>query len=335
MTTYTPPLTLFRLHIDGGANISITNDETILINYKNIRRRAIAGVSEDSPALHATGVGYLPWRNHDGDTVLVRCHFSPQAAETIISPNDIVINEYTVFYAWSQYSNVDDGKGYVAFHCRNSEELVKFDLETINGLWYYHPNDIAFQDYSIRHLQSQDMVPTCRSMSSALLYLLWHARGGHNGETTKKQMPKHIKDFPIIRRHPLFKCNCCMTAKCTHRPMDRMPPKTTVPSTPSPAPAPNDSAPHGESSNVTTWDNEDEDVTPDPRDVSTADLRPGQMFQMDMGFVRGSGYDVKDEDGKRITSLDGYNSYLIIIDQKTRRHWIFLTKNKNPPLDQV
>jgi hypothetical protein len=56
------------------------------------------------------------------------------------------------------------------------------------------------------------------------------------------------------------------------------------------------------------------------------------MFHMDMGFVRGSGFSIKDEDGRRITSLDGYNSYLIIVDRKTRRTWGFLSKCKAPPI---
>lgn len=29
------------------------------------------------------------------------------------------------------------------------------------------------------------------------------------------------------------------------------------------------------------------------------------------------------------------NSYLLIIDRKTRRLWVFLTKNKSPPLQIV
>lgn len=53
-----------------------------------------------------------------------------------------------------------------------------------------------------------------------------------------------------------------------------------------------------------------------PEDLPDIELRPGQMFQMDYGFVRGSGYSTKDEDGRRITSLDGMNCYLIIIDKK-------------------
>mmetsp|Transcript_4433 Transcript_4433/g.6563 ORF Transcript_4433/g.6563 Transcript_4433/m.6563 type:complete len:168 (+) Transcript_4433:429-932(+) len=57
---YVPHTSSFRLHIDGGANISITNNEHLLINYKNIKRQPIAGVSDAASALHATGIGYLP-----------------------------------------------------------------------------------------------------------------------------------------------------------------------------------------------------------------------------------------------------------------------------------
>ena len=39
---------------------------------------------------------------------------------------------------------------------------------------------------------------------------------------------------------------------------------------------------------------------------------------MDFGFVRGSGYRLKIDDNKTVTSIDGYNSYLIIDDRVTR-----------------
>jgi hypothetical protein len=65
------------------------------------------------------------------------------------------------------------------------------------------------------------------------------------------------------------------------------------------------------------------------------DLQPGQTFHMDFGFMRGSRFSEKDEDGRIITSLDGMNSYLIIVDRKTRRTWVFLTKSKIPPIKIV
>jgi hypothetical protein len=63
--------------------------------------------------------------------------------------------------------------------------------------------------------------------------------------------------------------------------------------------------------------------------------RPGEKFHMDMGFVCGTKYSHKDEDGRLITSLDGYNSYLLIIDRATRYLWVFLSKFKTPKIDIV
>ena len=51
----------------------------------------------------------------------------------------------------------------------------------------------------------------------------------------------------------------------------------------------------------------------------------GEIFSMDFGFVKGK------VDNRLIRSHDGYNSYLLIIDHKTRYTWVFLTKNKKPP----
>ena len=59
---------------------------------------------------------------------------------------------------------------------------------------------------------------------------------------------------------------------------------------------------------------------------------PGQHLHMDFGFVRGTGYKIKMEDKLTITSIDGYNSYLIIVDQVSRYIWIFLTASKSPPI---
>ena len=57
------------------------------------------------------------------------------------------------------------------------------------------------------------------------------------------------------------------------------------------------------------------------------------MIQMDFGFVRGSNYAHRDKNDHLVTNIDGYNSYLLIMDAATRHHWIFLTKSKDPPTD--
>jgi hypothetical protein len=61
------------------------------------------------------------------------------------------------------------------------------------------------------------------------------------------------------------------------------------------------------------------------------DLCPGQMFYMDFGFPRGKGYEAKDEFGRLLTSVDGYRSYLLIIDLTTCYIWIMLSATKKPP----
>ena len=43
---------------------------------------------------------------------------------------------------------------------------------------------------------------------------------------------------------------------------------------------------------------------------------------MDFGFVRGSDWAKKDNDNKLVTSVDGYCSYLLVIDKASRFIWI-------------
>ena len=57
--------------------------------------------------------------------------------------------------------------------------------------------------------------------------------------------------------------------------------------------------------------------------------RFAEQFQMDFRFMS-----VK-EGNELIKSHDGYNCYLLIVDLFTRYLWIFLSKNKHPPLRTV
>jgi hypothetical protein len=100
-----------KVHVDGGANRSITNDRDQLLNYKNIKKYPMSGVAAGEPALVCTGMGYLPWQADDAKVVLVKCYYSPTAIETIVSPTDIVVNNYSNFTAWRQYSNIDTKQG--------------------------------------------------------------------------------------------------------------------------------------------------------------------------------------------------------------------------------
>lgn len=51
------------------------------------------------------------------------------------------------------------------------------------------------------------------------------------------------------------------------------------------------------------------------------DAEPGQHFHADFGFVRGSEFSLKLDNGKTIMSINGKNSYLIVVDRATRMIW--------------
>ena len=64
--------------------------------------------------------------------------------------------------------------------------------------------------------------------------------------------------------------------------------------------------------------NDPTNPTEDPTLASdTHQCCPGQHFHMDYGFIHGSGFAVKDKEQQTLTSLDGFNSYLLIIDHPT------------------
>jgi hypothetical protein len=62
------PTKPFRIHIDGGLNRSVTNDTSLLIHYRNIKKMEINGASNEGPILTCIGKGYLPWQASNGET---------------------------------------------------------------------------------------------------------------------------------------------------------------------------------------------------------------------------------------------------------------------------
>ena len=60
----------------------------------------------------------------------------------------------------------------------------------------------------------------------------------------------------------------------------------------------------------------------------------GQRFFMDFGFMWASAFDYSRPDLKNdrvVTSYDGFNSYLAIVDELSKYFWVFLCRSKDPP----
>lgn len=69
--------------------------------------------------------------------------------------------------------------------------------------------------------------------------------------------------------------------------------------------------------------------------TDTTPCEAGQHLHIDFGYVCGSDWSKRDNDGKLVTSINGYRSYCLIIDRHSRYIWIVLTKRKTPPVDEL
>jgi hypothetical protein len=119
----------------------------------------------------------------------------------------------------------------------------------------------------------------------------------------------HVNDVPVLKGNTFYKCFSCLHAKIQKR-------NTKLP-------------------NVINTATNHSTIAAISTNTQYQPLENGQEFSMDFGFMRGSGFAAKDLEGRTITSMDGYRSYLLITCRKSRYMWIFLTKTKQPPLPIV
>ena len=105
-----------------------------------------------------------------------------------------------------------------------------------------------------------------------------------------------------IKRNPLYKCGSYLPHKMSKQPHKRTAEhkhrqQKLEPALPSQKLSYNDPA-------------NEEDTIPDGVAI--------HHFRIDFNFVRGSDNSVRTESGHTITSIDGFNSYLIIVNRVTR-----------------
>jgi len=64
---------MLQLHIDGGANRSVTCHKNQLMHFKNIKAYYMSSASGENDTA-CTGAGYIPWQSRSGQTVLIKCY---------------------------------------------------------------------------------------------------------------------------------------------------------------------------------------------------------------------------------------------------------------------
>ena len=280
---------------DGGANRSVTSQKNLLLHYTDINDYAINGVKDGEAAITCTGMGYLPWRANSGEIILVRCLFCPEASGTILSPSDINAQYSDRYSGWTMVTNYDSKLGTFQLEARDGVNHLQFSSYSENNLWFHYLDQVTNDEYSKIGTRTSAIV---KKLSTGAAYELWHNRLGHPGKNIMKTIHKHVIGVPHLKANKFYSCAACMSSKLrkTHIGPTKMTRKEAT-----------------------------------PKD----ECESGQHLHADFGFVRGSDWSKKDNDGKLVTSIDGYRSYCLVIDRATRYIWIILTKTKSPPIVEL
>ena len=287
---------------DSGANRIVTDSLDILQDVIAIDPLPMGGCNKtDDVAIVCTAMGKLPITSTDGNILLATAYYSAEVDGTIISPTTLVRQNSDKYSGWMQHADCDNKTGHITLIGKTRGNDISFKTSCTNDLWYHDTTTIG-----------NSSTATVNRLNSAAQYELWHQRTAHAGESALANLHKHVHGAPLLRGNAFYRCPSCMSGKLsTKRSIGKRPRKRDTPADPITAPA------------------------PDVDDLTMPHAVPGQHFHMDFGFVRGSDYATKNKRGTTVTSIDGKNSYLAIVDRATRYTWIFNTSSKQPPIQEA
>jgi hypothetical protein len=150
--------------IDGGSNVCVTGDLTILLDVSDITPIDISvALDGTSTSLddRMTKRGLLPLTLLDGSIYYQTCFYCANMVETIISPAAILASS-DVFYYWNQEGCKDPtAPGCIRFTSKDGILSMFFNLEYRKGL-YYCSSDIftVDQDTPVRVNCRRTTTPT-------------------------------------------------------------------------------------------------------------------------------------------------------------------------------
>ena len=306
-----------KVQNDGGANICLTDNKTLLLNYKTITPKSVKGCSKEGSALKCEGVGYFPWYTSNGARLLIRTFYSPSADGTIFPPTDIQRQYKEKYVGWCFNANCDTGLGQMTLTGRDNTPDMIFDTYMENKLWYHYLHIPSASDMDELKKASHFV---CNRLNNQASYELWHNRLGHPGSHIMDTIHKHADGVPKLQCNRFYHCATCLHSKFRRRARGKR------------KNARKKKDPGKEHSIKTRSELCTDSSFTSP---SSPSLKPGQSLYMDFGFVRGTDWTSKDEEGRTVTSIDGERAYLLVIDEATRWIWVFPTVSKTPPIDLI
>ena len=338
--TLPPRASPVQYQSDTGANASCTNDLSLLHDIQWIApiTCSTANVGAD---LQITALGRM-YVTCGKVFLPIIMYYSVNAPGTIISPNAICRQFHQSFTGYQKRVNFDHQFGDILFTAREGLEDVILQIKCCNDLWYHSDLCIIQDKDGIDPIASDcpsdlsppHLEPRINFLSDAAKFELWHQRLGHIGKSKLELTHKHCDGVPKLRGNAFYKCPACMAGKlCTKNPVRNANLGTT-------ATQPSHSAKIDPPTFSTDWESVDTEDDIDEweaylDELHLPDAKPGMHFHADFGFVRGSDFRMKTEEGKTITSIDGKNSYCLIVDRATRYIWVYIGDSKEPPVEAV
>jgi deoxyuridine 5'-triphosphate nucleotidohydrolase len=258
----------------------------------------------------------------DNECLTITMFYCPSLANTIISPTTVAEQHKDRFIGFHQYANMDQRSGFIVLAAREGYDNIRWNLALKNGLWYHSNNSKAVHHIlklttDLPDSSDPEHALQISALSNAARYELWHQRLAHAGTWVLENCHKHCIGIPKLNGNSFYKCPSCMSGKLSTK---QNPKKTATLGT---------EIDYNHYHHTST----DAVVNEYLDEIHLPDAEPGQHFHMDFGFVSGFEEDGNPTLRKNTTSIDGYRSYLLIVDRKTRYMWVHLSTTKEPPLD--
>ena len=127
-----------QLQSNSGANRNVTNDKSLLQQYKHLQSYSISGINDDPSAnISCIGYGFMPWTSNQNKTILINVLHFPNCWGTIVSPTAIVTQFIHHYQGWNISTDCDTGIETLRLLYRNGIQSDEFHLYIHNDLFVY------------------------------------------------------------------------------------------------------------------------------------------------------------------------------------------------------
>ena len=210
------PIHAFRMLMDLGANRSATCFKELLEDYQEIPHKTIGGANKETGDITVEGFGYIPWYTPTNQKLLIKCYYSPDLIETIVSPTDVVLTQKAKYRGFTIHSDIIIKKGYIKYLNIDGICHAQYPIEMHNGLWYFVDTGLTDKEARLRTKRSAHAI--INKLSTAATYELWHQRLGHPGQTTMKEIHHYVQGIPQLKGNAFHRCLSCTLAKMSKQP---------------------------------------------------------------------------------------------------------------------